>query len=153
MGECCVIADPYYTRQQKEAVWRQFPNRDIPYVYQCWGSRRLPGKGYPQSHRAGSATSAAVISLYSLIEWFRFTLQNSAQLDYRNSRNQPHNSSVQQQRARKQVTRAHQHDVGLQVADQRPQRRQQLSEAPSLVPPQPALGQSRGEACATGVAP
>ena len=38
MGDCCylelsvchcrVIADPHHTRQKREAVWRQFSNRD-----------------------------------------------------------------------------------------------------------------------------
>ena len=32
---CCVIADPHHTRQQREAVWRQFTNRDTPNVYLC----------------------------------------------------------------------------------------------------------------------
>ena len=31
VSACCLMAYPHHTRQQREAVWGQFSNRNIPY--------------------------------------------------------------------------------------------------------------------------
>ena len=69
-----------------------------------------------QSRCTGSAISVTVIS-YSLVEGLS---QNSAQIEYRNSRNPPDNSSVQQQGARKQHTTQQSHRHGIRFKVRRP---------------------------------